>query len=183
MTSSHPPELDDFLVKIRAQFRQMKGMAEKALAQVDDEAFFRKIGAETNSLAVLAKHVGGNLRSRWRDFLTTDGQKPDRQRDTEFIVESDTRESIMAFWEEGWALAFDALDGLTVTDLGKMVKIRHQPHSVIEAILRSDGHVSYHIGQIVQLAKHFAGQDWQTLTIPRGESDRYDAMMRERHGS
>lgn len=176
-------ELDDFLAQVRQQFRQQKTLAEKALAQTSDVDFFRQLDAENNSLAVLTKHIGGNLRSRWRDFLTTDGQKADRFRDGEFVVDGDTRASILALWEDGWAIALATLDSLTTADLGKTVTIRQQPHTVIEAILRGLGHVAYHIGQIVQLARHFAGDRWQTLSIPRGQSDRYDAMMREKFSS
>ena len=176
---------EDFLAQIRTQFRKQRELAEKAFAQVSDDDFFRLLDAENpltgdNSLAVLAKHIGGNLRSRWLDFLTTDGQKPDRFRDREFLVDDDTRADIEAIWNRGWRITLETLDSLAVEDLGKSVTIRQQPHTVIEALLRSLGHTAYHVGQIVQLARHFAGDRWQTLSIPRGESDRFDAMMKEK---
>ncbi len=161
------------------EFRKYKGMAERAMAQVDDETFFTTLDGEANSIAILVKHMAGNMRSRWRDFLTSDGEKADRHRDTEFLIEEgDTREALMMRWEAGWQLLFDALEPLSSEDLLTTVLIRQEPHTVVQAINRQLTHYSYHVGQIVMLAKHFQGEEWQTLSIPRGESEQYNARMR-----
>jgi hypothetical protein len=154
---------------------KQRRLAEAALAQVDDEAFFRTLDAESNSLAMLVKHVAGNQRSRWRDFLTADGEKPDRDRDGEFERhEADTRASLMARWEEGWELLFGALAGLAPGDLLSTVTVRGEPHTVLQAIDRQLAHYAQHAGQIVFLAKHWAGPRWRSLSIPRGESKRFE---------
>lgn len=156
--------LDDCVL----QLRTLKGQAEKAVSQVDDAQFFDLIDTEANSIALIMKHVAGNMRSRWTDFLTTDGEKPDRDRDTEFeIVSGDTRESIFARWEDGWSRMLSALTSLRTEDLGKTVTIRGEPHTVVQAINRQFSHYSAHVGQIVLLAKHFAGARWQTLSMPK----------------
>jgi hypothetical protein len=156
--------LDDSLV----QFRKLKAQADKAIVQVDDAQFFSLIDADANSIALIVKHVAGNMRSRWTDFLTTDGEKPDRHRDAEFEREAaDTREAVLARWEAGWELLFDTLSSLQPADLGKTVTIRSEPHTVVQAVNRQMSHYSAHVGQIVLLAKHFAGPRWQTLSIPR----------------
>ena len=163
--------LDDVGLTLRKQRR----LAEAALAQIDDEAFFRALDTESNSLALIVKHVAGNQRSRWRDFLTTDGEKPDRERDAEFEHhEADTRTSLMARWDEGWELLFGALAALAPEDLVRTVTVRGEPHSVIQAIDRQLAHYAQHVGQIVFLAKHLAGPSWQSLSIPRGESRRFE---------
>jgi hypothetical protein len=150
------------------QLRKLKGQAEKAMAQVDDAQFFALIDADANSVALILKHVAGNMRSRWTDFLRSDGEKPDRDRDGEFERETaDTRDVILARWEAGWALLFDALTSLQPGDLGKTVAIRGEPHTVVQAINRQMSHYSAHVGQIVLLAKHFAGANWKTLSIPK----------------
>ena len=160
------------------EFHKYKGMAERAMAQVDDETFFTTLDGEANSIAILVKHMAGNMRSRWRDFLTSDGEKADRHRDTEFIIEEgDTREALMVRWEAGWQLLFDALEPLSSDNLLTTVLIRQEPHTVVQAINRQLTHYSYHVGQIVMLAKHFQGKEWQTLSIPRGESEQYNARM------
>lgn len=156
-----------YLSEILTTIRTYRTMAERALAQVDDEQFFAALGDEDNSLAVIVKHMGGNLRSRWTDFLTTDGEKPDRDRDGEFIAEGDTRESLMAGWEVGWATFAGAIESLTPDDLARTIYIRGEAHTVTRAIQRGLLHAAYHVGQIVLLAKHAAGSEWQTLSIPR----------------
>lgn len=150
------------------QLRKLKAQAEKAMVQVDDAQFFALIDADANSIGLIVKHVAGNMRSRWTGFLTSDGEKPDRHRDREFERDAaDTRESILARWEAGWELLFDALTSLQPGDLGKTVAIRSEPHTVVQAINRQVAHYSAHVGQIVLLAKHFAGPNWQTLSIPK----------------
>src|SRR5436305_2458686 len=140
------------------------------MAQCSEESLFTTIDAESNSIAIIVKHRGGNMRSRWRDFLTTDGEKPDRNRDTEFEDPPKTRATLMEMWERGWKYVFDALEPLTDADLGRTVTIRTEPHSVMQAINRQIAHYSYHVGQIVYLGRHFAGSKWHTLTIPNTKS-------------
>jgi len=156
-------------------FRKQKKLADAALAQVDDSAFFRSPDAESNSLALIVKHIAGNQRSRWRDFLSSDGEKPDRHRDGEFeVAGSDSRAALMARWEEGWRLLFEALEGLAAEDLLREVTVRGEAHSVVQAIHRQLAHYAQHVGQIVYLAKHWAGAGWKTLSIPRGQSERFE---------
>src|SRR5215475_5490493 len=141
-------------VEIRQTYRKM---AERAMAQVPDEDLFPVLDGEANSIGLIVKHMAGNMRSRWTDFLTTDGEKPDRNRDNEFMEPPATRESLMASWDEGWRLVFAAIEPLTETDLGRTVTIRGEAHSVMQAINRQVAHYAHHVGQIVLLAKHFAG--------------------------
>lgn len=148
-------------------FRNYKKLAERAIAQVSDEEFFAEIDAESNSIAVIVKHMAGNLHSRWRDFLTTDGEKASRNRDSEFEIADDTPESLMVFWETGWETLFEALELLKEEDFSRTVTIRGEPHSVVEAINRQLTHYSYHVGQIVFLAKHLKASEWKTLSVPR----------------
>lgn len=156
--------LDDSI----ARFKEMKGLAEKAIVQISDEDFLRIVVDESNSVATIVKHIAGNLRSRWTDFLTTDGEKPDRNRDSEFESESaDTRDSLMKKWDASWKVLFDTLNSLKESDLPKVVTIRGQEHKVVEAINRQLTHYGYHVGQIVFLAKFFASSNWKTLSIPR----------------
>lgn len=167
-----------YLADLRQQARQYKAMAEKALAQVADDALFATLDAEANSLAVLLQHVGGNLRSRWQDFWTTDGEKPDRHRDAEFeAIPGTTRTDLMARWETGWQCLFDALDTLQPDALLHTITIRQQPHTVLQALHRSLLHTAAHVGQMVLLAKHFAGPGWQTLSIPRGHSEAFNTRL------
>ena len=150
------------------QLRKLKAQAEKAIAQIDESQFFALLDEDANSIALIMKHVAGNMRSRWTDFLTTDGEKPDRHRDTEFEQEGgDTRDAIVARWNAGWEVLFHALSSLNVDDLAKTVTIRNEPHTVVQAINRQVSHYSAHVGQIVLLAKHFAGPRWQTLSIAK----------------
>lgn len=160
-----------------ASFRNYKKMAERAIEQVSDEEFFALIDAEANSIALIVKHISGNLRSRWRDFLVTDGEKADRHRDTEFEIIDDSRESLMEFWETGWQTLFDSLEPLTADDFSRTVTIRGEPHTVVEAINRQLTHYSYHIGQIVLLAKHFKSAEWKTLSVPKNRSAEFNAFL------
>jgi Protein of unknown function (DUF1572) len=163
--------LDDAIV----QLRKYKGLADGALAQVADGDLFRSADSESNSIAIVMKHVSGNMRSRWTDFLSTDGEKPDRNRDSEFEKDStDTRASITARWEEGWRLLFAAVEGLSPADLSRTVAIRGEPHTVLQAVQRQLTHYAYHVGQIVFLARHFAGPRWRSLSIPKGQSKDFD---------
>ena len=165
---------------LRARFADQRRLAELALAQTSDAAFFAPLGG-VDPMAVQVKHVSGSLRSRFTDFLTTDGEKPDRDRDREFVVgRGDTREALTAAWDDAWDNADASLGALTPTDLGRTVTIRAEPHTVLEALLRALAHVAYHAGQIVLLAKHHAGGDWRTLSVPRGESEAFNARMRGR---
>jgi hypothetical protein len=151
-----------------SQLRSLKAQADKAIAQIDEAQFFALLDADANSIAMIVKHVAGNMRSRWTDFLTTDGEKPDRHRDTEFERETaDTREAILARWDAGWELLLRTVASLQPEDLEKSVTIRGEPHTVVQAIVRQMSHYAAHIGQIVLLAKHYAGPGWKTLSMPK----------------
>ena len=170
--------LDD----IRVTFQRQKELVERALAQVDDADFFRTIDAESNSIAVIVKHVGGNLRSRWTDFLTSDGEKPDRDRDGEFLVASEAgREAIMTIWHNGWTALAHTFSTLRPADLTTTVRVRGESLSAIEAMHRSIAHIAQHAGQIVLLAKHYRSTDWKTLSIPRGASKEFNATHASTH--
>lgn len=158
--------LDDTLLT----FRRQKELAERALAQVDDADFFRILDSESNSIAIIVQHVGGNLRSRWTDFLTADGEKPNRDRDGEFVVAQPSRASILATWDAGWATLIDAFAALRPSDLTAIVHVRGEALTAVAAMHRSLAHIAQHVGQIVLLAKHFRSADWKTLSIPRGQS-------------
>jgi uncharacterized protein DUF1572 len=151
-------------------FRYYKRLAEGAMAQVSDEQLTALIDDESNSIAIIAKHMYGNMRSRWTDFLTSDGEKPDRDRDSEFVDAAATRAELMKGWEEGWACLFGALEPLREADLNRTVTIRSEPHSVMQAINRQVAHYSYHVGQIVMLAKHFQSAQWKSLSVPKNRS-------------
>jgi hypothetical protein len=169
----------EYLQSSIAGFTTYKDLADRAMAQVDDEQFFAALDAESNSIAVIVKHIAGNMRSRWTDFLTSDGEKPDRDRDSEFEMKaSPARAELMAAWEDGWRLALDTMKSLKPGDLEKVIHIRGEPHSVVRAITRQLTHSSYHVGQIVFLAKHFASGSWKSLTIPRGKSQEFNAEMK-----
>ena len=161
-----------FLENARFEKRRMKELAEKAVAQVENDSLLHQaLDAESNSIAVLMQHLGGNLLSRWTRFLETDGEKPDRHRDREFESSPAlTRHELLEIWERGWSRCFESLDSLVPGDLGKTVRIRGEEHSVPEAIQRQIVHTAYHVGQIVFLAKHLASARWTTLSIPRGGS-------------
>jgi hypothetical protein len=169
--------IENYLTDAIAAFRNYKKLAEKAMAQVEDEEFFRLIDAESNSIAIIVKHIAGNSVSRWTDFLTADGEKDSRDRDSEFISEGDTRESLMEFWERGWQAVFDALEPLTARDFERTITIRRQKHTICEAINRQLTHYAYHIGQITFLAKHFRASDWQTLSVPKNKSAEFNQFM------
>src|SRR6202795_2835623 len=160
-------------------FRYYKKLVERALAQCPDEGLFTALDEESNCIAIIVKHMAGNMRSRWRDFLTSDGEKPDRNRDSEFEERPATREELLAMWERGWGYLFGALEPLTDEDISKTVKIRSEPHSVMQAIHRQIAHYSYHVGQITFLAKHFAVQagHWAPLTVPRKKSAEFNQRV------
>ena len=161
-------------------FRNYKKMAERAMEQVSDEEFFKAIDDEANSIAVVVKHIAGNLVSRWSDFLTTDGEKLTRDRDAEFEIKDDSRESLMDYWERGWKVLFDNIEPLTIDDFSKKVTIRRQAHTIVEALNRQISHYAYHIGQIVLLAKHFKSSDWKTLSIPKNRSAEFNKFLSEK---
>jgi hypothetical protein len=158
-------------------FRNYRKLAERAIEQISDEDFFKTIDPESNSVAVIVKHIAGNLHSRWRDFLNSDGEKPDRHRDTEFEMIGDTRQSLMRFWETGWQTLFDNIERLTTDDFSKTIPIRGEPHTIVEAINRQLTHYAYHVGQIVFLAKHLRSSDWKTLTVPRNKSAQFNQFL------
>jgi hypothetical protein len=160
-----------YLDDTRLQLTKLKAQAEKAIAQVDDGQLFALLDPEANSIAIIMKHMAGNMRSRWTDFLTSDGEKPDRNRDGEFVVQAaETRAEILAAWEDGWRRVLDSVSSLTPADLDKTIRIRGEAHTVLEAINRQVTHYAAHVGQIVLLAKHYSGPRWTTLSIPRGKS-------------
>ncbi|HST54254.1 MAG TPA: DUF1572 family protein [Pyrinomonadaceae bacterium] len=171
---------EHYLENVVAEFRGLKRLADKAIAQLSDEEFFRAIDAESNSVALIMKHLAGNMRSRWTDFLTSDGEKPDRRRDSEFMVEGEDRRAIEEKWERGWQLVFDALKPLKGEDLMRKVLIRREPHTVVEAVNRQLTHYGEHTGQIIFLAKHLRSSEWKTLSIPRGQSEAFNKKQDER---
>ena len=160
-----------------AVFRYNKELADGAVVQLGDEPLHQPLDPNTNSIAVIMKHVAGNLLSRWTDFLTTDGEKPWRDRDQEFVDTFTSRKEVLEYWERGWSCLFQTLDGLSPDDLTKTITIRGEPHTVPLAISRSLSHTGYHVGQIVVIARILAKDNWQTLTIPRGDSASYNQRM------
>jgi uncharacterized damage-inducible protein DinB len=169
-----------YLEEARRQLQGYKRLAEGALAQLKDEEFFIALDSEANSIAIIVKHIAGNMRSRFTDFLTTDGEKPNRNRDQEFeLTPATTRADVMRWWEEGWSIVFAALDALKPEDLMRSVTIRNEPHTVLQAINRQLAHYAHHIGQIVFLAKHFRSSEWKTLSIARGKSKDYSAVTQK----
>ena len=170
LTTSYTKDARDLL-------RYYKRLGDRAIEQCPAANLFTTLDPESNSIAIIVKHMAGNMRSRWTDFLTTDGEKPDRNRDTEFETPPQTRAEIMALWETNWKLVFDALEPLTEADLGRTVPIRGEAHSVMQAINRQIGHYAYHVGQIVYLAKHFAGPNWKTLSVPRRKSAEFNERV------
>jgi hypothetical protein len=160
-------------------FRYYKKLGDRAMTQCPDEALFICLDAESNSIAIIVKHLSGNMRSRWLDFLTTDGEKPDRHRDTEFETPPVTRAQLIKMWERGWKYVFDALEPLTEADLTRTVTIRTEPHSVMQAINRQIAHYAHHVGQILFLAKHLTFTKtgkWDSLSVPRGKSAEINAQ-------
>jgi hypothetical protein len=173
-----PDLASSYLDEVRRQFQGHKRLAEGALAQLEDPELFVALDAEANSVAVILKHMAGNMRSRFTDFLTTDGEKPDRHRDQEFEISAGTtRADLMRGWEEGWSRVWAAVDALQAEDLMRTVTIRGQPHSVLQALNRQVAHYAYHVGQIVFLAKHFRSSDWRSLSVPRGQSTEFNQRM------
>jgi hypothetical protein len=170
---------EHYIENATAEFRGLKRLADKAAAQVSDEEFFRAIDPESNSVALIMKHLAGNMRSRWTDFLTSDGEKPDRRRDSEFLIEGEDRPAIEEKWEAGWQTLFDALAQLEPEDLMRHVQIRREPHTVVEAVNRQLTHYGEHVGQIVFLAKHLKSAEWKSLSIPRGMSEAFNRKQTE----
>jgi hypothetical protein len=166
-----------YLEESLAVLRQYKQLAERAIAQVTDEQLLTALDEEMNSIAILVKHMAGNMRSRWTDFLTSDGEKPNRNRDNEFIEPHKTRRELMQLWEEGWARVFSALEPLSDADLTRTVIIRGEPHSVMQAITRQLAHYACHCGQIIFLAKHFQSNRWKSLSIPRNKSEEFNRRV------
>lgn len=160
--------------------KNYKKLADKAIAQLKDEEFFVTLDEEANSVAVVMKHMAGNMFSRWTDFLTTDGEKPDRNRDMEFVIEEKTtKDDVLDYWERGWACVFAAIEPLTPEDFEKTVMIRGEEHTIVMAINRQLTHYAYHVGQIVFLAKHFRSREWSSLSIPRNKSAEFNASMQK----
>ncbi len=174
--------IENYLADAVQSFRNYKKLADKSIKQVSDDEFFRVIDDEANSIAVIVKHIAGNLRSRWSDFLTADGEKADRNRDGEFIAENDTRDGLLEFWEKGWQILFDSIEPLTAEDFAKTITIRGQKHTICEAINRQSMHYACHIGQIVLLAKHFRSEKWQTLSVAKNKSGEFNNFMAENAG-
>ena len=171
-----------YLEEMKRQFRGHKRMGEAAMAQLEEKDFFVALDPESNSVATLVKHIAGNARSRFTDFLSSDGEKPDRFRDQEFEVsEKTTREEVLRWWEQAWEHVFSALDSLQPKDVQRTVTIRSEPHTIMQALNRALAHYAQHIGQIVFLAKHLRSEQWRTLSIPRGKSEDYKAAIPKTH--
>ena len=171
-----------YLEEMKRQFRGHKRMGEAAMAQLEEKDFLVALDPESNSVATLVKHIAGNARSRFTDFLTSDGEKPDRFRDQEFdISEKTTREEVLRWWEQAWEHVFSALDSLTPEDVQRTVTIRSEPHTVMQALNRALAHYAQHIGQIVFLAKHLRSEQWRTLSIPSGKSEDYKTASPKTH--
>ena len=172
-----------YLEEALRSLRGHKRLAEGAFAQLRDEDFFLQLDDEANSIAILIKHLAGNMRSRFLNFLASDGEKPDRNRDQEFILDPQpSRPELMRWWEAGWKYVFEAITPLQPEDLARVVTIRGEPHTVLQAIHRQVAHYAYHVGQIVLLAKHIRGADWESLSVPRGKSAEYNAQMAKGNG-
>ncbi len=171
-----------YLDEIFRALRGHKRLADDAIAQLSEKQFFALPSPESNSVAIIVKHMTGNMRSRFTDFLSSDGEKPDRNRDREFVTPPEsTRDEILRAWEEQWQLVFDTINGLHPDDLDRTVTIRGQPHSVLQALNRAATHLAYHAGQIVFLAKHWCGAEWKSLSVPKGQSQQFNAAAREKY--
>lgn len=166
-----------YLADSIAIFRQYKKLAEGAIGQVSDDQLFLAHDQDSNSIAILVKHMTGNMRSRWIDFLTTDGEKPTRDRDCEFVNPAASRTELLAEWERGWACVFAALEPLSEADLSRTITIRGEAHSVMQAINRQIAHYAYHVGQIVLLARTFASDQWRSLSVPRNKSAEFNRRV------
>src|SRR5271166_5836465 len=174
MSNFHALYIDEVFRSLRGH----KRLADGAIAQLSDEQFFAAPDPGSNSVAIIVKHLAGNMRSRFTDFLTSDGEKPDRNRDREFVMHNDAkREEVLSSWEQNWQLVFETINSLHPDDLGRTVSIRGEPHSVLQAINRQVVHYAYHVGQIVFLAKHWKRAEWKTLSVPKGQSENYNAGM------
>ena len=160
-----------------AVFRYYKQLADRAMAQVTDEQLYAVLDPTMNSIAIIVKHMAGNMRSRWTDFLTTDGEKPNRDRDSEFVDPPQSRDELMKLWKEGWECLFGAIEPLSEADLSRTITIRGEAHSVMQAINRQVAHYSYHCGQIVMVAKHFQGGAWKWLSVPPGKSTEFNRRV------
>lgn len=172
--------LDDAI----ASYRAYKKLADKALAQLTDEELFVTLDEESNSVAVIMKHIAGNMFSRWTDFLNTDGEKPDRNRDMEFVIEPETTKAeVMDYWEKGWQRTFETLESLKPEDLMRTVTIRGEAHTVVQALNRQLAHYPYHIGQLVFLAKHFRSNEWKSLSIPKNKSAEFNKYLEKKEAA
>jgi len=169
----------DYLSDSITSFRAYKKMADKAIAQVNDDELFVTIDDESNSIAIVMKHMAGNMLSRWTDFLTTDGEKPTRNRDMEFVIESRDKDELIDYWERGWNALFTAVEPLQLDDFEKTVSIRGEEHTIVKAINRQLTHYAYHIGQIVFLAKHFRSSEWKSLSIPKNKSAAFNQYLQQ----
>lgn len=173
-----------YLADVLRNFRGYKKLAEEALGQISDEEIFRLLDPDANSVAILIKHMSGNMRSRWTDFLTSDGEKPDRHRDREFEIDpATTRAEVMHWWEGGWRCVFDAVTPLRPSDLLRIVTIAGREHTVLQAISRQLLHYAGHVNQIVLLAKHFRGPEWKSLSIPKGQSETFARQFEQKHAA
>ncbi|MFZ0795541.1 MAG: DinB family protein [Candidatus Korobacteraceae bacterium] len=171
-----------YLDEVFRGLRGHKRLADDSIAQLSDQQFFAQPDPESNSVAIIVKHMAGNLRSRFTNFLTTDGEKPDRHRDEEFLTPSDTsRDQLLQWWEQNWQLLFDTINSLQPGDLERSVTIRGQKHSVLQALNRAVSHCAYHTGQITFLAKHWKGAEWKSLSVPKGQSEQFNAKMFQKH--
>ncbi len=162
-----------YLETVRKEFRKLKSQADASIAQLNDDDLNYTLDQESNSIVMIMKHLAGNMLSRWTDIFTTDGEKADRNRDSEFTDEHHTKEQIMTYWERGWGRFFETIDALQPVDLLREITIRNEPHTLIQALERQTTHYGAHVGQIILLAKHLAGENWKTLSIPRGKSNEY----------
>jgi hypothetical protein len=169
--------MNEYLESAKNTFRQYKALGEKTYAQLSDEQLCLTVGEASNSIVTIVKHLRGNMLSRWTDFLTTDGEKPDRNRDAEFEPELTDRSALMSQWNEGWNCLLNTLDGLSASDLSRQVLIRNEPHTVVAAINRQLAHYAYHVGQIVYLGKMLCNNNWKSLSIPRGGSEAYNERV------
>ena len=171
-----------YLDEVFRGLRGHKRLADDSIAQLSDQQFFAQPDPESNSVAIIVKHMAGNLRSRFTSFLTTDGEKPDRHRDEEFLASPDTtRDQLLQWWEQNWQLLFDTINSLHPGDLERTVTIRGQQHSVLQALNRAVSHCAYHTGQITFLAKHWKGAEWKSLSVPKGQSEQFNAKMLQKH--
>ncbi|SEO70673.1 Protein of unknown function [Mucilaginibacter gossypiicola] len=166
---------NDYLTSVKKQFTYYKSLGEKTFEQLNDEQLCWQYNPESNSIAMIVSHMAGNMISRWTDIFTSDGEKPTRNREAEFAPSAPTRQTILDSWQQGWKCFFDTLDKLTVDDLDKIIYIRNQGHTVTEAINRQLAHYPYHVGQIVFLGKMLCNENWHSLSIPRGQSESYNA--------